>query len=356
MGEGMQLGIVELGRMGADLRRRRERPGAVGRAGAVRHVTGDLAHKMIFPALQAMVQHEHLDVPVIGVAREGWSLDRLRARAKDSLGLTRKVASTRRRSRSSRRSCATSRATTRTTRPSTACARRSGRPSGRCTTWRSRPACSPRWWRRSIDRARPKGRAWSSRSHSGAISRRRAGSIARSSRFSTRRRSSASTITSGRSRCRTCSTSASPTRCSSRCGAATTSRACRSPWPKTSAWPGEDPACTRRPARSGTSSRNHMLQVVACLAMEAPAQRQPRGDRATRSAPSSTRWCRSIRTASSAARSPATSTSRGSRRTRASRRSRPCASTSTAGAGRACPSTSAPARVSRSRAPRCSSR
>jgi glucose-6-phosphate 1-dehydrogenase len=47
--------------------------------------TGDLAHKMIFPALQSMVQHGHLDVPVIGVAREGWSLDRLRARAKDSL-------------------------------------------------------------------------------------------------------------------------------------------------------------------------------------------------------------------------------------------------------------------------------
>ncbi len=31
--------------------------------------TGDLAHKMIFPALQSMVQHGHLDVPVIGVAR-----------------------------------------------------------------------------------------------------------------------------------------------------------------------------------------------------------------------------------------------------------------------------------------------
>ena len=48
-------------------------------------ITGDLAHKMIFPALQAMVQHGHLDVPVIGVAREGWSLDKLRERAKDSL-------------------------------------------------------------------------------------------------------------------------------------------------------------------------------------------------------------------------------------------------------------------------------
>lgn len=30
---------------------------------------GDLAHKKIFPALYHMVQHGHLDVPVIGVAR-----------------------------------------------------------------------------------------------------------------------------------------------------------------------------------------------------------------------------------------------------------------------------------------------
>src|SRR5260221_5442889 len=47
--------------------------------------TGDLAYKKIFPALQAMVKRGSLDVPVIGVAREGWSLDRLKARAKDSL-------------------------------------------------------------------------------------------------------------------------------------------------------------------------------------------------------------------------------------------------------------------------------
>jgi glucose-6-phosphate 1-dehydrogenase len=33
--------------------------------------TGDLAHKKIFPALQAMVRHGHLDVPVIGVAKTG---------------------------------------------------------------------------------------------------------------------------------------------------------------------------------------------------------------------------------------------------------------------------------------------
>jgi glucose-6-phosphate 1-dehydrogenase len=47
--------------------------------------TGDLAHKKIFPALQAMVKRGTLDVPVIGVAKAGWNLDQFRARAKDSL-------------------------------------------------------------------------------------------------------------------------------------------------------------------------------------------------------------------------------------------------------------------------------
>jgi glucose-6-phosphate 1-dehydrogenase len=47
--------------------------------------TGDLAYKKIFPALQAMIKRGHLEVPVIGVAKAGWNLDQLRARAKDSL-------------------------------------------------------------------------------------------------------------------------------------------------------------------------------------------------------------------------------------------------------------------------------
>ncbi len=47
--------------------------------------TGDLAYKKIFPALQAMVKRGHLDIPVIGVAKAGWDLEQLRARAHDSL-------------------------------------------------------------------------------------------------------------------------------------------------------------------------------------------------------------------------------------------------------------------------------
>jgi glucose-6-phosphate 1-dehydrogenase len=47
--------------------------------------TGDLAYKKIFPSLQAMVKRGTLNVPVIGVAKSGWNLDQLRARARDSL-------------------------------------------------------------------------------------------------------------------------------------------------------------------------------------------------------------------------------------------------------------------------------
>src|SRR6516162_7840928 len=47
--------------------------------------TGDLAYKKIFPSLQAMVKRGHLNVPVIGVAKSGWNIDQLRARARDSL-------------------------------------------------------------------------------------------------------------------------------------------------------------------------------------------------------------------------------------------------------------------------------
>ena len=47
--------------------------------------TGDLAYKKIFPALQAMVKRGHLNVPVIGVAKAGWKLDQLKARARESV-------------------------------------------------------------------------------------------------------------------------------------------------------------------------------------------------------------------------------------------------------------------------------
>jgi glucose-6-phosphate 1-dehydrogenase len=48
-------------------------------------VTGDLAHKMIFPALYAMAKRGTLKVPVIGVAFPKWNIERLRKRVTDSI-------------------------------------------------------------------------------------------------------------------------------------------------------------------------------------------------------------------------------------------------------------------------------
>src|SRR5512146_2964245 len=48
-------------------------------------VTGDLAHKMIFPALYAMAKRGVLNVPVVGVAAPKWSLTQLRKRVQDSI-------------------------------------------------------------------------------------------------------------------------------------------------------------------------------------------------------------------------------------------------------------------------------
>src|ERR1035438_449659 len=51
-------------------------------------VTGDLAHKMIFPALYAMAKRGTLTVPVVGVAFPKWSLARLRKRVTDSIKIS----------------------------------------------------------------------------------------------------------------------------------------------------------------------------------------------------------------------------------------------------------------------------
>jgi glucose-6-phosphate 1-dehydrogenase len=48
-------------------------------------VTGDLAYKQIFPSLQGLIRDEGLNVPIIGVAKSGWTLEQLQARARDGL-------------------------------------------------------------------------------------------------------------------------------------------------------------------------------------------------------------------------------------------------------------------------------
>jgi glucose-6-phosphate 1-dehydrogenase len=47
--------------------------------------TGDLAYKKIFPALQSMIRRGNLEVPIIGIAKAGWTLEQLRQRARASL-------------------------------------------------------------------------------------------------------------------------------------------------------------------------------------------------------------------------------------------------------------------------------
>jgi glucose-6-phosphate 1-dehydrogenase len=47
--------------------------------------TGDLAYKKVFPALQSMLERGELDMPIVGIARAGWTLERLRERARESL-------------------------------------------------------------------------------------------------------------------------------------------------------------------------------------------------------------------------------------------------------------------------------
>jgi len=47
--------------------------------------TGDLAYKKIFPALHSMARRGNLNFPVVGVAKSGWGLEQLRARARESI-------------------------------------------------------------------------------------------------------------------------------------------------------------------------------------------------------------------------------------------------------------------------------
>src|SRR5277367_5691383 len=47
--------------------------------------TGDLAYKEIFPALQALVKRHNLNIPIVGVAKAGWTLDQLKDRARASI-------------------------------------------------------------------------------------------------------------------------------------------------------------------------------------------------------------------------------------------------------------------------------
>ncbi len=63
------------------MNRKREQGDAI----VVFGITGDLAFKHIIPALQRMVQADELKVPVVGVAREHWTAEKLAERMRNSL-------------------------------------------------------------------------------------------------------------------------------------------------------------------------------------------------------------------------------------------------------------------------------
>ena len=128
--------------------------------------TGDLAKKQIFPALEGLVRDEGLDTPIIGVARAGWSLDQLKARAEESLSTHGELDT--KPSRSLPVCCALSLVTTVIPRPMCGCGRHWRTRNGRCIISPFRPACLRRWRRGSRNRATGQTRALLSRNLSAA--------------------------------------------------------------------------------------------------------------------------------------------------------------------------------------------
>ena len=114
--------------------------------------SGDLAYKMIFPALAALERRGRLNVPVIGVARSGWTLKQFRARAADSVGEHGRPADRKALPALLARLRYVSGEYSKPADLRGASGARWAARSGRRTTWRSRPACS-RSWSEGLDRS-----------------------------------------------------------------------------------------------------------------------------------------------------------------------------------------------------------
>ena len=241
--------------------------------------TGDLAYKKIFPALQALIRRGELDMPIIGMARAGWTLDKLRERARDEPGGER-----RRRCGGVRQAVARN------------CSYVDGDYKDPATYDRlkqalegaARPlhylAIPPSMFGTVVQGLAKAGCATDARVIVEKPFGRDLASAQALNRtlhavFPRNRRCSASTTTWARRRCRTCCTSASPTPSSSRSGIATTSTACRSRWPRISAC--RDAAHFYEEVGAIRDVvQNHLLQVMALLAMDAPVGRDPDAMRA----------------------------------------------------------------------------
>jgi len=132
--------------------------------------TGDLAHKKIFPALQALAKRGNLDMPVIGAAKAGWTPDQLKQRARDSVenygGLDPEAFAQLSR-------CATLTATMAIRRPFNGCAGNWATQSIRCTISPSRRVSLRPSFTSSASQVAPRARASSLRSLSVATLPRR---------------------------------------------------------------------------------------------------------------------------------------------------------------------------------------
>jgi glucose-6-phosphate 1-dehydrogenase len=214
--------------------------------------TGDLAYKKIFPALQAMAKRGHLDVPIIGVAKSGWTLDQFRARARDSVerhgGLDpaafAKLFSLLHYVDGDYHDGTTFRAIR--------------EQLGSAASPAYYLAIPPTLFPLVVDQLRQSGCTNGARVIVEKPFGRDRGSAQALNRTLfgcfDERTISVSTITSASGPCITCSSSGSPTPSWSRSGTETVWRACRSRWPKTSA--SRDAArSTRRPAPFATSFR-----------------------------------------------------------------------------------------------------
>ena len=230
--------------------------------------TGDLAYKKIFPALQAMARRGRLELPVVGVAKSGWTLAQLVERARASV--------TEHGGGVDERAFALLTKRLRYVDGDYGDAATFARLKAELGDAR-RPlhylAIPPSTFPTVIGQLHEAGlteaRGWSSRNPSAAISFRPARSTRRSIAPSPRSGCSASITTSARRRCRTSSTSASPTRSSSRSGTGNYVENVQITMSESFGVAGrgefyEETGVIR------DVIQNHLLQIISYLSMEAP--------------------------------------------------------------------------------------
>ena len=234
--------------------------------------TGDLAYKKIFPALQALVRRGQLDVPVIGVAKSGWSARAARASARarasrqhggvDEASLRASLCQLLRYVDGDYRDPATFDRAARGARRRAAPAALPGDPARACSRrWSSGLAQSGCADGARVVVEKPFGRDLASARALNATLH----------RVFPEPRSSASTTTSARSRSRTCSTSASPTRSSSRSGTGNYVESVQITMAESFGVAGPRRASTRRRARSATWCRTTCCRSSRCWRWSRPS-------------------------------------------------------------------------------------